>query len=123
MPYKKCGGYYNGYPDDCSACPRFMDDCDGSGMEEDVDERTLIELREHWENGLVPICNIPDDDNCFYVILKSEDLRVISPTYHLHRYFKLTGGWVVSVDVRSTDVGEVFKFLDKHNFMQEIPTE
>ena len=31
----KCNGNYDEYPNRCEECPRFMDDCDGSGEESD----------------------------------------------------------------------------------------
>jgi len=34
----RCGGKYNMYPDNCKECSRYMDDCDGSGLESEEDE-------------------------------------------------------------------------------------
>jgi hypothetical protein len=33
---RKCGGHYDYYPDRCEECNRYMDDCDGSGKEEEI---------------------------------------------------------------------------------------
>ena len=33
--YNKCNGCYDCCPDRCEECNRYMDDCDGSGEEEE----------------------------------------------------------------------------------------
>ena len=38
MNERKCGGHYDTYPDRCKECSRYMDDCDGSGLESEEDE-------------------------------------------------------------------------------------
>ena len=35
--YNKCNGNYDCYPACCEECSRYMDDCDGSGEEEEND--------------------------------------------------------------------------------------
>jgi hypothetical protein len=54
MPLSMCKGYYGCYPDECDKCSRYMDDCDGSGVEpnpdEVISERTLDGMDEAAEN-------------------------------------------------------------------------
>lgn len=44
----KCNGMYSVYPDECDKCSRYMDDCDGSGIEPNPDEM----ISEHTLEGL-----------------------------------------------------------------------
>jgi len=81
----------------------------------------LKELRTQWETGLENLCEIPDFIDCFFVVLFKPANWGPNNTWYLHRYFVLGKEWVVSQDVKSTDVNDVFEFINNHRFTQVIP--
>lgn len=82
----------------------------------------LAELRREWEEGSDVVLAVVKDDHGFktlHVVLKLALSRSI--TYRLNRYFKLSSEWVVSVDVDSKRVRDVFAKL-KDDFSESVET-
>jgi len=67
---------------------------------------TLERLRHVWENGLTIIRYFQRDESEVLVVLSG-----FAGQYHCHRYFTVGTDWNVSVDVKSTDVADVFDWL------------
>ena len=96
---------------------------------------TLKELREQWEKGSTVICEIPDDEFCFLVVIgrniESEDGacgtthtgRCFTTKFSLYRYFKIGDHWTISADVSEKGPRSVFDRLKIHKFMTKIPNE